>query len=422
MFLETMDSNARKKFTTNQRRQKYLGAKGLVVFIALLSAFVPLSTDLYLPALPGMSAYFGAPPERINLTLTAFLVFYALGTLVWGPLSDRFGRKPILISGSALYVVSSALCAFTWNVDGLILCRIFQAIGGSAAGVVATAIVKDVYSGRKRESTLAIVQSMVLISPAVAPIIGAFLLKFLSWRGVFWSLAGIGVVALIGSLLFEETSPERTNEMLLPSLGRLGRVLQNRGFAFLLVLFSLGSAATFAYIASSTYIYQNTFLLSGQEYSFYFSLNALGMIAGPMIFLWLSKRFHTESIIRACFAVTFLSGLLVCLLGSGQPWLFALCILPALTAGSCLRPGAANMMLEQQKGDTGAVSSLMNCAGLLMGSLGMQLISLPWNSTIVALGVMTFTAAAISLIAWPLALARVVRLPGPGLRESQPFE
>jgi DHA1 family bicyclomycin/chloramphenicol resistance-like MFS transporter len=374
---------------------------------------VPLSTDLYLPALPGMGEQFNATPDRINLTLTAFMIFYAFGTLVWGPLSDHFGRKPILIAGLSLYVVSSALCAFTWNVEGLILSRIFQALGGSAAGVVATAIVKDVYSGRKRGSVLAIVQSMVLISPAIAPVIGALLLKFISWRGVFWSLTGIGVVALAGSFLFTETISERTTEMLLPSLGRLGKVLQNRGFTMLLLLFSLGAVSTFAFIASSTYIYQNDFNLSGQVYSFYFSVNALGMIAGPMIFLWFLQRVHTEKIILGCYVATLISGLLVYFLGSREPWVFALCILPASIAGSCIRPGSANMMLEQQKGDTGSVSSLMGCTGLLMGALGLQVISMPWSSTIMALGVMTFSTAAIALIAWPLVIKRAVRLPGP---------
>jgi MFS transporter, DHA1 family, multidrug resistance protein len=397
----------------DKSKQKFLGANGLVVLIALLSAFVPLSTDLYLPALPGMSVNFGVSADRINLTLTAFFIFYALGTLVWGPLSDHYGRKPILLSGLGLYVISSAFCAFMWNVDGLILCRIFQALGGSAAGVVATAIVKDVYSGKKRGSVLAIVQSMVLISPAIAPVLGALLLKFMSWQGVFWSLAGIGVVALIGSLLFEETIVERTSGMLLPSLGRLGRVLQNRGFTLLLLLFSLGSISGLAFIASSTYIYQVGFHLSGQMYSYYFALNALGMIAGPMIYLRLSRRIHPESIIRICFVTIAVGGLLVCFLGNLQPWIFALCILPASTAGSCLRPPAANMILEQQKGDTGAVSSLMGCTGLLMGSLGMQLISMPWNNTIIALGIMTFGTAAISLIAWPFVITQVTRLPGP---------
>jgi DHA1 family bicyclomycin/chloramphenicol resistance-like MFS transporter len=396
-----------------QTRQRFLGVKGLVVLIALLSAFVPLSTDMYLPALPGMSASFGVSTHQVNLTLTAFFIFYALGTLVWGPLSDRYGRKPVLVSGLGLYVIASVMCAFMWNVNGLVVCRIFQALGGSAAGVVATAIVKDVYSGRQRGPVLAIVQSMVLISPAVAPILGAFLLKVTSWRGIFWALSGVGLLALLGSLLFQETIPQRSGGMLLSSLGRLGRALQNRSFTSLLLLFSLGSVSGLAFIASSTYIYQDNFHLSGQMYSLFFALNALGMIAGPMIYLWLVRRFHSEHIIVGCYVAIASSGLLVCLFGSLQPWIFALCILPASMAGSCLRPPAANLMLEQQKSDTGAIASLMGCTGLLMGALGMQLISLPWGNMILALGIMTFGAAAISLIAWPFVLPNVTRLPDP---------
>jgi DHA1 family bicyclomycin/chloramphenicol resistance-like MFS transporter len=396
-----------------QTKQKYLGAKGLVVLIALLSAFVPLSTDMYLPALPGMSASFGVDAHSINLTLTAFFIFYALGTLVWGPLSDRYGRKPVLVAGLGMYVVASVMCAFMRDVNGLVLSRIFQALGGSAAGVVATAIVKDVYSGRQRGSVLAVVQSMVLISPAVAPILGAFLLKVTSWRGIFGALSGIGLLALLGSLLYQETITQRTSGMLLSSLGRLGGALRNRSFTSLLLLFSLGSVSGLAFIASSTYIYQDNFHLSGQMYSFYFALNALGMITGPMIYLWLARRFHAEKIIVGCYVAIAASGLLVFLLGSLQPWIFALCILPASMAGSCLRPPAANLMLEQQKGDTGSVASLMGCTGLLMGALGMQIISLPWGNMILALGVMTFTTAALSLLAWPFVIPHVTHLPGP---------
>ncbi len=366
-----------------------------------------------------MSAYFGTSASRINLTLTAFFIFYALGTLVWGPLSDHYGRKPILVVGMGIYVIASISCALMQSVDGLILCRIFQAIGGSAAGTVATAIVKDVYSGKKRESVLAIVQSMVLISPAVAPVLGAFLMKIMSWRDIFWTLAGIGAVALVGSFLFEEFIIQRTSGMLIESLERLGRVLQNRGFSYLLILFSLGPIWVMAFISSSTYIYQDGFHLSAQMYSFFFSLNALGMIAGPMIYLKLARRIHAESIIRACFATIATSGLLVCVLGNTQPWIFALCVLPASIAGSCIRPPSTNMMLEQQKGDTGAVSSLMGCTGLLMGSLGIQLISMPWGNTIIALGIITFSIAVTSLIAWPFVIKQIIRLPGPNSLELQ---
>ena len=408
--------------TLSQPQQKYLGAKGLIVLIALLSAFVPLSTDLYLPALPGMGAYFKVSADQINLTLTAFFVFYSLGTLIWGPLSDRYGRKPILLVGLSIYVLASALSANAWNVTSLILFRILQASGGSAAGAVATAVVKDVYSGRQRESILAIVQSMVLISPALAPVLGAFLLGVTSWRGVFWTLTGIGVIALLGCVLLEDTIRERSTGMVLQSMSRLGKVLQNRGFTQLLLLFSIGGISSMAFIASSTYIYQDGFHLSGQVYSFFFSLNALGMIAGPMIFLRISRRVHSETIIRLCFLSVALSGLLLILLGNLQPLIFALCILPSSIAGSCMRPPAANLMLEQQKGDTGSVSSVMGCTGLLMGSLGMQLISMNWGNTIIALGVMTLITSTLSLLFWPFVIKKARRMPGPGQAYLEPAE
>jgi MFS transporter, DHA1 family, multidrug resistance protein len=413
------EPSAGQEVRMGQVKQKYLGAKGLVVLIALLSAFVPLSTDLYLPALPKMSAYFGVGAERINLTLTAFFVFYAFGTLIWGPLSDRYGRKPILVSGLGLYVLASMLCALMWDVNGLILCRIFQALGGSAASVVATAVVKDVYSGKRRESILAIVQSMVTIVPAVAPVLGAFLLQILSWRGTFWALAVIGTVSLAGGLLFEETIEQRTSGMPLNSFGRLGRVLQNRGFTILVFLFALAGCSFPAFIAASPYIYQDGFHLSSQAYSYYFALNALATLAGPAIFLWLSRRFHAERIIQGGFVITIASGLLVCTLGNLQPWIFALCFLPTAIAGSCIRPPSANLMLEQQKSDTGAVSSLMICIAVLSGSISMQVISLPWGNTITALGIMILGTAGASLLAWPFVLRQIIRLPGQNA-QSQP--
>lgn len=396
---------------SRQHPQKYLGAKGLIILIALLSAFVPLSTDLYLPALPRMSDFFQVSAEKINLTLTMFFVFYSLGTLLWGPFSDRFGRKPVLLLGLTVYLLASALSAVAWNVEVLILARILQAAGGSAAGAVATAVVKDVYAGRQRERVLAIVQSMTMISPMVAPIIGALLLGITTWRGVFWALAVIGGLALLGSAMMEETIEERTSGMVLHSLGRLGKVLQNKSFTMLLLLFSLGGISGMAYVAGSTFIYQEGFGLSSQAYSFYFAVNALGTMSGPIIFLRISRYIHSETIIRWGFIFIAASGILICLLGNLAPWVFVLCLLPSSIAGSCMRAPSTNLMLEQQKGDTGSVSSVMGCTGLLFGSLGMQLISLEWSNMIITLGVMMVTTATLSLLFWPLAIQHAKRFP-----------
>ncbi|MGB9792839.1 MAG: multidrug effflux MFS transporter [Thermacetogeniaceae bacterium] len=389
-----------------EQKQRILGEKGLIALLALLSAFVPLSTDLYLPSLPGMARYFQAPVHLANLTLILFFIFYSTGILVWGPLSDKYGRKPVLLTGLTAYTIASLFCANAWNIYALIAFRVLQAIGGSAASAVSTAIVKDIYSGRKRETVLAIVQSMMLIAPAVVPVVGAFLLTFTSWRGAFWTLTGIGLVALAGTLAFEETVVFRYEGSIGEALGRLWAVLKNPGFTSLLIIFSIISFSSLAFVASSSYIYIDGFGLSAQAYSFYFALNAVGLISGPMLYLQLSKSFRRRAIITACFATTAASGLLICFFGSLRPWLFAASVLPATVAGSCVRPPGTNLMLEQQQRDTGSASSLIGCSGFFMGSIGMSIISLDWGNTIRALGLMYLATGLISLTLWQLLSSR----------------
>lgn len=203
--------------------QPRMGNTGFIIFLALLSAFVPLSTDLYLPALPEMTKFFAVPEIVMSLTLILFFVFYSIATLFWGPLSDRYGRRPILLIGLTLYMVASILCGIATNAYEIIICRVLQAIGGGVATTIATAVIKDVFVGRKQETTLAIVQSMVVISPAIAPVIGSLLLTFISWRGIFFAQALLGASVIYGALIFKEThqaSHETTS--VLRSFGRLG--------------------------------------------------------------------------------------------------------------------------------------------------------------------------------------------------------
>lgn len=386
----------------NQKGQKYLGEKGLVVLIAFLSAFIPLSTDLYLPALPRMAENFKAAPSLINLTLILFFVFYAAGSLFWGPLSDKYGRKRILMIGLFMYTVASVLCAFSGNVYQLIVFRVLQAIASGAATSVAQAVVKDCYSGRKRVSVLALVSSMTMIAPIVAPVVGALILKFTSWRGVFLVLAIIGLLSTVAGIAMEETIDQRYKGSILQSLGRLGVVARNSGFVSLLLTFSLMGIAMMSFISSSSYIYVGQFGLSEQVYSYFFAANAFFMVIGPLLYMKLSKHFETHSIITASYVISCISGLLILAFGNLSPWIFALSLLPATLAGSITRPPSAHLMLEQQKGDTGAAVSLMSCAFTVFGSIGMIIISFNWANRIRVMGLMYMVLAFVSLVLWSL--------------------
>jgi len=369
-------------------RQKHLGRKGLVVFLALLSAFVPLSTDLYLPALPGMTEYFGVPEYQTNLTLILFFVFYAAAILVWGPLSDKYGRRPILLVGLTCYTIAGVLCALSPNVFLLMFFRVLQAVGAGAATAVATAIVKDVYRERRRESILALVQSMTVISPAVAPIIGALILNLTSWRGTFVAQAILGLTVVAMSAAFQETLGSKHPGSALSSLRRLGFVLGNRTFASLLLIFSMVSITGMAFVSSSSYIYQETFGVSSQVYSFFFAIFAVGLAIGPQIYMRLSQEWERTSIVTGCFAVTVVSGVLVLLVGGLGPWPFILALLPSSIALSCMRPPATYLLLDQQEADAGSASALMGSSHMIMGSLGIVIVSLQLGGRVELIGIL----------------------------------
>jgi DHA1 family bicyclomycin/chloramphenicol resistance-like MFS transporter len=364
-----------------------MGNVGFIIFLALLSAFVPLSTDLYLPALPTMTTFFHVSEFTMNLTLILFFIFYSIATLVWGPLSDRYGRRPILLIGLTLYMIAGILCGIANSAFEIIIFRVLQAIGGGVATTIATAIIKDVYVGRKQETTLAIVQSMVVISPALAPVFGSLLLTFISWRGIFFTQAILGLIVVLGSLIFKEThDTSKVTVNVLQSLGRLGVLLKDPGFSAMLVNFSAVSIVSLSFISSSSYIFQVHFGLSSQMFSYFFAFNAIGMLLGPLLYIRLSKVIDRMVILYACFFLGIVGGILIILFGLDNPYLFAITELPATLASSASRPPATYLILKQQENDNGSASSLYSAGGTIMGSLGMVVVSFTtsWPVLIIA--------------------------------------
>lgn len=229
---------------------------------------------------------------------------------------------------------------------------------------------------------------MVLISLVSAPVIGAILLRFTSWRVLFGAPAFIGLVALAGSIALQETLERRYIRPLSHALGRLYVVARNPAFASLLVLFSMPSISAMAFIASSSYIYISGFGLSELAYSYFFAFNAIGMISSPTIYLKLSRRISRRPFVTTCFGVMILSGMLIMILGTRSPWMFAAVLLPATIAAGSVRTPGTNLMLEQQREDTGSAAALMSCFGILAGSIGISLISLNQGNMIPVLGMM----------------------------------
>ena len=372
----------------------------MVMLISAIASFPALSTDLYLPALPSMSEQLNCSVSLVNLSLVVFFVFISIGSLFWGPLSDKYGRKRILVIGIPLYVASSFLCMLSQNVFQLIAARIFQAIGAAAAMAVNMAIVKDVFPGKKRERTFALVSMLNGIIPVVAPLIGSYIIALTSWRGAFGALTLIGALVCIFSLFLKETSPERSNLNVFQTTSRLFVVLKNPGFSKLVIIFSVISIPILGFISVSSFIFIKHFGLSEEAFSLYFgSISILFIIGGPT-YLFLQKFFKPLRIITGCYLGSLVSGILMLTVGQMGPVLFAISIACAYLSVSISRPPSSSLLLEQQDKDTGSASSLIQATFLLTGSMGMLFVSYDWGNRIMILGIMNLVLGLGGLVLW----------------------
>lgn len=356
---------------------------------------------MYLPALPAMAQDLNAGTELIQLTISLFLFIFSLSMLVWGPLSDRYGRRPILLGGCSLYVISSIGIALAGGIGSLLAWRALQALGSGAASAMSMAIVKDVLRGGIMEKVVSLMQTGMILAPMLAPVLGGGVLLFMSWRGIFWFLALFGLLAMLGGLALTETAPAARGASLRKTFARMGVVLAHPNFRWQLLLFSAMAMPFMSFLAVSSFIYQDSFGLSAQAYSLFFAFNASVSILGPISHMYVLRHFPRFRLIGCHLAFMALGGALVILFGARGPWHFALFFALVTYCGSAMRAPATVLMLQSIEGDNGIVASLINCGGLFCGSLAMVIASLGiWPSPAFAVGAMACVVSGTCCWAW----------------------
>lgn len=380
-----------------------LGHRGLIIYLAFLSAFVPLTTDLYLPALPTMVQVFNTTPQIANFTLSFFMLFFAVSMLLWGPFTDKYGRKPILYIGLALYLTGCLICIFSISITMLIAGRVLQAIGSGAVQSVSMAIVKDCFEGEQMERVLVWIQTLVILAPMMAPIIGAQLLRLTSWRGLFIFLSGCASLAFCLARCLKETCLTPTAGSAYQSLGRIGYVLSNRGYSILLLIFSMMCMPVMSFLSTSAFIYINLFHLSEQQYSYFFAFNGCFAMLAPIVYMRLLRRLPRNLFIALCFFLVACSGIALLCFGNLNPYLFALLYVPVTFFGSAVRPAGTMLVMNQLDTDNGTVGALFGCVALLFGSLSMFTCSLDWPILTMAVGTISLTTGVLCLTIWIIA-------------------
>ena len=338
----------------------------VAVLLTLLVSLGPLSTDLYLPALPTLEATFATDMAAVQLTLSIFLAGFAVAQLVCGPLSDRFGRRPVLLGGVALYVVASVACALAATVDQLIVARLFQAFGGCCGPVLGRAVVRDVY-GRERAARMFAYMAMAMaLAPAVAPVIGGLLVSWPGWRATFGLLALIGTGLLVAIWrLLEETNDQRNPEAIDPErlLGNYLLLLGERSYRGYVLCFAAVFSSLFTFISGSPFVLIGGIGLAPVQYGFCFAAVVGGYMAGSFVSGRLTVRLGLERMIRYGLMATNLGGLLGFALAAA-----GLATVPAIIAPMALVMAGAGLVLPNAM--AGAIAPFGTMAGTASALLG----------------------------------------------------
>lgn len=376
--------------------------KKWVALLALLTAFPPLSTNMYLPALPTLARQWQEPFWIINLTLVLFFLVFSLFLLIYGPLSDRFGRRTSLQAGIFIYVVACFLCALSQGVLSLIIFRMLQAAGAASAAALALAITKDIFEDYQRERVLAYISMVVALAPMLGPVIGGWAMSIFSWKGIFVILGIMGISALIGVSRMPETleSSSRTDSIEL--FKGYAALIQNKRYIVLTCLTTFGTMPLFAFVAASPEIYIVGYGLSERVYGFFFGFNALALMAGSFTCIRISRQVMSRKILSIGFLGIATGGAWLYFGHNTGPWDLALPMFVISFSLGLSRPPSHNLVLKQVQKGAGAASSMLMFAMMTSGAVAMWFISLGWDKVTSVLGLIGMLSAGFGLICWLL--------------------
>ena len=286
----------------------------LAFILGTVSATGPLSMDMYLPALPQMATDLHTQVSVLQLSLSACLIGLALGQLIVGPLSDKFGRKKPLIIGFALFGIVSLMISMTNSITLLIGLRFIQGLAGSSGQVLSRAIARDLFSGPLLTKFYSMLSAVNGIFPVLSPVIGGIIIQYTSWQGIFVVLAVIGLLVVLALFCgIEETLPtnERTGGGFISTIASIGSLVKNGRFLRLIISAGLVTGGLFAYISASSFVFQDYFNMSVQNFSFLYALNGIGIAIGSIIPGFLASRVPETKQTKIVLMTAFISSLLL---------------------------------------------------------------------------------------------------------------
>ena len=369
----------------------------LVCLLAMLSAFGPFVTDMYLPALPQLQDFFGTDASMVQLSLSTSMFGLAVGQVFFGPLSDKYGRKPVVIASLWIFIVSSIACIYAWSIEFFVAMRLLQGIGGSGGIVLSRSIATDRYWGEKLAKMMAIIGAINGIAPVTAPVLGGMMTDSLGWRGIFTLLMAIGIMLLVGSHIMQESlaADKRSPDGIVRTFASFGKILRNRRFVCLLLQYGFTGGVFFSYIASSPFVIQQHYGFSPFAFSVIFGLNALvfGVAAAcSMKFKTPELCTHTASVGLVVASVLMLIAMLS---GASFAAYEALVVVLLACKRLCFTSTVA-MAMNEEHNNAGAASALVGAMIFLFGGVVSPLVGM--GDIVVTTSIIFVVCAAFSLL------------------------
>ncbi|MBO0853792.1 MAG: multidrug effflux MFS transporter [Nocardia sp.] len=350
------------------------GGLKILAVLGALSAFGPITTDIYLPSLPHVADALHTDSAGVQTSLSTCLVGLALGQLVAGPFSDRWGRRPILLAGMATFAITSVLCAAAPNIVLLDIFRLLQGVAGAAGIAASMAVVRDLHTGAKAARAYSILMTVSSTAPMIAPVLGGQLLRVTDWRGVFGVIAGIGVVLFACTWLWipETLAPERRHTGGLAATAAIvPTLITDRVFVGYTLAGGFSFAALFSYISSSPFVFQHGYHVSPQVFSLLFALNSLGLILASSANARLVRHLRPAQLFDAGISGALIGATLtlICVLCRvDQLWIIEIPLWVMISTIGFTQPNATALALDKHANIAGSASAVLGSVKFVLGA------------------------------------------------------